>query len=107
MKAADHKLLGETGPGTPMGNLLRRYWTAALLSRELPENDGAPVRVRILGEALIAFRDSNGKVGLIDEHCCHRGASLFFGENKECGLRCWYHGWKYDVTGQCVDMPNE
>jgi len=107
MKAADHKLLGETARGTPMGNLLRRYWTAALLSRELPENDGAPVRVRILGEDLVAFRDSNGKVGLVGEHCCHRGASLFFGENKECGLRCWYHGWKYDVTGQCVDMPNE
>ena len=107
MRAADHKILSETGAGTPMGNLLRRYWTAALLSRELPENDGAPVRVRLLGEDLVAFRDSNGKVGLLGEHCCHRGASLFFAENKECGLRCWYHGWKYDAAGKCVDMPNE
>ena len=107
MRAADHKLLSQTGPGTPMGNLLRRYWTAALLSRELPEPDGAPVRVRILGEDLIAFRDSTGKVGLLDEHCCHRGASLYFAENKECGLRCWYHGWKYDTTGACVDQPSE
>jgi phenylpropionate dioxygenase-like ring-hydroxylating dioxygenase large terminal subunit len=90
-----------------MGNLLRRYWTAALLSRELPEKDGAPVRVRIMGEDLIAFRDSDGKVGLLAEHCAHRGASLYFGENAECGLRCWYHGWKFDVNGDCVDMPNE
>ena len=107
MRAADHKLLGETGPGSAMGKLLRRYWTAALLTRELPERDGAPVRVRILGEDLIAFRNSNGEVGLLAEHCSHRGASLHFGENKDCGLRCWYHGWKYDIHGDCVDMPNE
>jgi phthalate 4,5-dioxygenase len=107
MRAADHKLLSQTGRGTPMGNLLRRYWTAALLSRELPEPDGAPVRVRIMGEDLVAFRDSEGRVGLLAEHCCHRGASLYYGENAECGLRCWYHGWKYDVNGNCVDMPNE
>ena len=103
----DNKLLSQTGPGTPMGEFVRRYWTAALLSSELPEPDGAPVRVRLLGEDLIAFRDSDGRVGLLDEHCSHRGASLYFGKNAEGGLRCWYHGWKYDVAGNCVDMPNE
>jgi phenylpropionate dioxygenase-like ring-hydroxylating dioxygenase large terminal subunit len=107
MRAADHKILSETSRGTPMGDLLRRYWTAALLSRELPEPDGAPVRVRILGENLIAFRATDGKVGLLAEHCSHRGATLYFGENKENGLRCWYHGWKYDVHGNCIDQPNE
>ncbi len=106
MKPEEHELLSRTGPGTPMGNLLRRYWLPALLSREV-EINGAPVRVRLLGEDLIAFRNSEGRVGLLHEHCAHRGASLFFGKNAECGLRCWYHGWKYDVDGNCVDMPNE
>ena len=98
--------LARTGPGTPMGALLRRYWTPAVLSREL-EADGAPVRVRLLGEDLIAFRDSQGRPGLLGEHCAHRGASLYFAKNGESGLRCWYHGWKYDIAGNCVDMPNE
>jgi phenylpropionate dioxygenase-like ring-hydroxylating dioxygenase large terminal subunit len=89
-----------------MGNLMRRYWLPALLSREL-EVDGAPLRVRLLGEDLIAFRDSKGRVGLLHEHCSHRGASLYFAKNGDCGLRCWYHGWKYDVDGNCLDMPNE
>jgi phthalate 4,5-dioxygenase oxygenase subunit len=93
--------------GTPMGATMRRYWIPALLARELPEPDGPPVRVRLLGEDLVAFRDTRGRVGLLDEFCPHRRASLFFGRNEECGLRCVYHGWKYDVDGRCVDMMNE
>jgi nitrite reductase/ring-hydroxylating ferredoxin subunit len=90
-----------------MGELLRRYWIPALLSEELPEPDCAPLRVRLLGEDLVAFRDSTGAVGLLDRACAHRGASLFFGRNEEGGLRCVYHGWKFDTAGACVDMPNE
>jgi phthalate 4,5-dioxygenase len=103
----ENALLTETGAGTPMGTYFRRYWLPALLGSELPAPDCPPVRVRLLGEDLIAFRDSNGRVGLIDEFCAHRRASLFWGRNEECGLRCIYHGWKYDVEGACVDMPNE
>src|SRR5690242_10840895 len=99
--------LTRTGPGTPMGELFRRYWIPALLDRELPEPDCPPVRVKLLSENLIAFRDTQGRLGLIDEFCAHRGVSLWFGRNEECGLRCPYHGWKYDVTGQCVDLPSE
>ena len=94
-----------TGPGTPMGELLRRYWTPALVADEIPEPDSPPVRVKILGEELIAFKDTDGKIGLIDNYCPHRRASMFFGHNEECGLRCVYHGWKFDVNGDCVDMP--
>ncbi len=101
------KLLTQTGPGTAMGELIRRYWVPILLSEQLPEPDCAPLRVTLLGERLIAFRDSEGRPGLLGEHCPHRGASLFFGRNEEAGLRCVYHGWKFDATGQCVDMPNE
>jgi phenylpropionate dioxygenase-like ring-hydroxylating dioxygenase large terminal subunit len=90
-----------------MGNLMRQYWLPALLASELPRPDSDPVRVLLLGEKLIAFRDSNGGVGLIDHACPHRGASLFFGRNEECGIRCVYHGWKFDAEGNCVDMPNE
>ena len=90
-----------------MGDLFRRYWMPALLAEELPENDCPPVRVKILSERLIAFRDTRGRYGLMDEFCAHRGVSLWFGRNEECGLRCPYHGWKYDVTGQCVDVPSE
>jgi len=100
-------LLCRTGPGTPMGALMRRYWIPALFSHQLPEPDGPPLRVKLLGEELVAFRDSSGQVGLLEERCAHRGASLFFGRNEESGLRCVYHGWKYDVDGRCVDMPNE
>ena len=103
----DNELLTRTGPDTPMGNTMRRYWIPALLASELPEPDGAPVRVRLLGEDLVAFRDSSGQIGLLDEYCPHRRASLFFGRNENCGLRCVYHGWKYDVAGRCVDMMNE
>ncbi|HVL55770.1 MAG TPA: aromatic ring-hydroxylating dioxygenase subunit alpha [Burkholderiaceae bacterium] len=97
--------LTRTGADTPMGRLLRRYWVPVLLSSELPEPDCPPVRAKILNEKLLAFRNTDGVVGLIDEHCAHRGASLFFGRNEENGIRCSYHGWKYDVTGQCVDLP--
>ena len=107
LKKEDNERLVRVGPGTPGGNLFRRYWNPALLSTEVPENDGAPVRVRLLGEDLIAFRDTNGKVGLVDAYCPHRRAPMFFGRNEECGLRCVYHGWKFDVNGDCADMPSE
>jgi phthalate 4,5-dioxygenase len=107
LSSQDNEVLTQVGPGTPMGNLLRRYWTPACLSSELPNPDDAPVRVRLFGEDLVAFRDTEGKVGLIGENCPHRGASMYFGRNEECGLRCVYHGWKFDVSGQCVDMPSE
>ena len=107
LRQADNELLTRTGPGTPAGDLFRRYWLPALLSEELPENDCPQVRVKILSERLVAFRDSEGRYGLIDEFCAHRGVSLWFGRNEESGLRCAYHGWKYDVTGQCVDVPSE
>src|SRR5438132_2737867 len=103
----DNDMIMHVGPGTPMGNLLRRYWTPACLSSEIPEPDCTPVRVRILAEDLVAFRDSSGRAGLMDVNCPHRGTSMFFGRNEENGLRCVYHGWKFDVDGQCVDMPNE
>jgi phthalate 4,5-dioxygenase len=102
-----NELLTETGPGTRMGDLFRQYWMPAMLAEELPENDCAPVRVKILSERLIAFRDSQGRYGLMDEFCAHRGVSLWFGRNEESGLRCAYHGWKYDVTGQCIEVPSE
>jgi len=107
LSAADNEMLTKTGPGTPMGNLFRRYWIPALQIEELPKPDCPPVRVKLLGENLVAFRDSNGTVALFDEHCPHRRSSLFFGRNEECGLRCVYHGWKFDASGQCVDMPSE
>jgi nitrite reductase/ring-hydroxylating ferredoxin subunit len=100
------ELLIRTGPGTPMGNLMRRYWVPVLLSSEIAEPDGPPVRVGILGERLLAFRDSDGRPGLVDELCAHRGVSLFLGRNEEGGIRCSYHGWKYDVTGQCIELPS-
>ncbi|HLF72475.1 MAG TPA: Rieske 2Fe-2S domain-containing protein [Dehalococcoidia bacterium] len=107
LSAQDNELLTRTGPGTPMGELFRRFWLPALLIDELPAPDCAPIRFRILSENLVAFRDSDGRVGFLRENCPHRGASLFFGRNEECGLRCVYHGWKFDVNGDCVDMPSE
>jgi phthalate 4,5-dioxygenase len=107
LKSEVNELLTQTGPETPAGDLFRHYWLPALLAEELPENDCPPVRVKILSERLIAFRDSEGRYGLIDEFCAHRGVSLWFGRVEECGLRCAYHGWKYDVTGQCVEVPSE
>ena len=103
----ENEIMCRVGPGTVMGAFMRQYWVPVGLSRELPEADGAPLRVRILGEDLIAFRNSSGQVGLLAHSCPHRGASLFFGRNEEDGLRCVYHGWKFDVSGQCVDMPSE
>ncbi|MBX5468172.1 MAG: Rieske 2Fe-2S domain-containing protein [Firmicutes bacterium] len=107
LTAEENDLLCHVGPGTPMGQLMREYWIPALLSQELPAPDCDPVRVMLLGEPLIAFRDTAGRVGLIQNHCPHRGASLFYGRNEEYGLRCVYHGWKFDVQGRCLDMPNE
>ncbi len=103
----ENALLTKTGPDTSMGGLMRRYWIPALLSQEIPDADSPPVRVRLLGEDLVAFRDSKGRVGLLDEHCSHRGTSLFYGRNEECGLRCIYHGWKYDIDGKVLDTPAE
>jgi phthalate 4,5-dioxygenase oxygenase subunit len=103
----DNVRLTRVGPGTPGGALFRSYWLPALLSEELPQADGPPVRTRILGEDLVAFRDSSGAVGLIDAFCPHRRAPMFFGRNEEGGMRCVYHGWKFDRDGTCVDMPSE
>ena len=103
----ENELVTRTGPGTPMGEVMRRYWMPAALSSELPGADCPPVRVRLLGERLVAFRDSSGNTGLIDEFCAHRRASLFLGRNEENGLRCVYHGWKYDRNGNCLETPTE
>ena len=103
----DNQLVTLTNAGTPMGDLMRRYWVPALLSEEIPAPDSPPARVKLLGEDLVAFRDTQGRIGLIGERCAHRGTSLFFGRNEECGLRCVYHGWKYDVEGNVVDTPAE
>lgn len=107
LSAEDNEILTRVGPGTLMGGLLRRYWIPACLSSEVAEPDGPPARVRLLGEDLVVFRDTSGAVGLIEEACPHRGASLFYGRNEECGLRCTYHGWKFDIHGQCVDQRSE
>jgi len=106
LSATDNETLTHTGPGTPMGELFRRFWIPVLLGDELPEPDCPPVRVRVMGEDCVAFRDTSGRVGVIEPHCAHRGANLFFGRNEEGGLRCIYHGWKFDVEGRCVDMPS-
>jgi phenylpropionate dioxygenase-like ring-hydroxylating dioxygenase large terminal subunit len=107
LSQADNELLTRIGPGSPMGELIRRFWLPALLVSELPENNGTPVRVRLMGENLVAFRDTEGRIGLLDELCPHRGASLALGVNEACGLRCIFHGWKFDVNGQCTDTPTE
>ena len=106
LSAEDNHLITRTGPGTAMGDYFRRFWQPVALSRELPEPDGAPIRIKVLGEELLAFRNSEGRVGVIEPKCAHRGADLFFGRNEDCGIRCIYHGWKYDVDGKCVEMPN-
>jgi phthalate 4,5-dioxygenase len=106
LSKADNELLIHTGPATPMGNLYRRFWAPVMLADELGGPDSAPVRVNVLGENLVAFRDTNGKIGLLDTYCPHRRANLFWGRNEEAGLRCVYHGWKFDVNGACTDLPN-
>ena len=107
LTAEQNERLTRTGPGTPMGEAMRRYWIPALLSIEIPEPDCPPIRVKLLGEDLVAFRDTSGRIGLLSEFCPHRRASLWLGRNEEDGLRCVYHGWKFDVSGQCVDQMNE
>src|SRR3954447_10677000 len=103
----ENDLITRCGPGTPMGNLMRQYWLPAARSDELPGPDSNPVRILLLNEYLIAFRGTSSRVGLVDDACSHRGASMFFGRNEEDGLRCVYHGWKFDITGQCTDMLSE
>ncbi len=107
LKKELNDLVTQTGPGTPMGNLFRRYWLPALLSEQLPGPDCEPVRLELLSEKMLAFRDTEGKLGLIDEFCAHRGVSLWFGRNEQNGIRCPYHGWKYDVNGNCTEVPSE
>jgi phthalate 4,5-dioxygenase oxygenase subunit len=107
LKKEDNVLITHIGPGTKMGKVFRSYWIPAVLAVEVPEADCPPVRVRLLGEDLIAFRNTDGKVGLVDAYCPHRRAPMFFGRNEDCGLRCVYHGWKFDIDGNCTDMPNE
>src|SRR5262245_59403220 len=99
---AEGHLLARVGPGTPMGKFMREYWIPAALASELTAN-GPPVRLMLLGEQLIAFRDASGRVGVLDHRCPHRCASLFFGRSEKDGLRCAYHGWKFDVEGNCLD----
>lgn len=103
----ENELITRVGPGTSMGEMLRRYWVPVCLAAELPGPDCDPIRVRLLGEDLVAFRDSQGRVGLMPEHCPHRGASLYLARNEEGGLRCLYHGWKIDVAGNILDTPCE
>ncbi|HLQ34530.1 MAG TPA: Rieske 2Fe-2S domain-containing protein [Chloroflexota bacterium] len=103
---AENELLTQTGPGTPAGELLRRYWQPAALSREVPPG-GAPLPVRLLGEDLVLFRDQRGRPGLLGLHCAHRGADLSYGRIEDGGLRCLYHGWLYDVAGNCLEQPGE
>ena len=103
----ENELLTRVSSGTEMGALMRRYWIPATFSHLIPKPDCPPVRVRLLGENLVAFRDSHGRPGLLDERCPHRTVSLFFGRNEECGLRCVYHGWKFDIEGNCIDLPSE
>jgi phenylpropionate dioxygenase-like ring-hydroxylating dioxygenase large terminal subunit len=105
LSQADNDLLTQSGNGTAMGELLRRFWMPALLSKELPERDGPPRKIKILGEDLLAFRTTDGTVGITEQHCPHRGANLYYGRNEECGIRCAFHGWKFDVEGNCLDLP--
>ena len=103
----DNDLLCLVEGDVPMGAIMRQHWIPACMSEEVAERDGKPVRVRLLGEDLVVFRDTEGRLGAIDEFCRHRGASLAFGRNEDCGLRCLYHGWKFDVDGNVMDMPSE
>jgi len=103
----ENDLLCRVEGSAPMGQLMRRHWVPACLSEEVAEPDGAPLKVRLLGEDLVVFRDTDGRLGVLDEHCPHRRASLALGRNEECGLRCLYHGWKVDVDGNVLEMASE
>src|SRR5213079_2396224 len=107
MTPEENDLLCRVEGNAPMGQIMRRHWIAACLSEEVAEPDGTPVRVKLLGEDLVVFRDSKGRLGVLDEYCSHRRASLLYARNEECGLRCLYHGWKFDVDGNVVEMPSE
>jgi len=107
LSLGENEKLTRVAAGTPAGDLIRRYWMPFLQSSDLPESEGAPVKITLMSESLLAFRNTSGKVGLIQRNCAHRWADLFFGRNEEDGLRCSYHGWKYDINGACVDMPTE
>ena len=102
----ENQLLTQTGSGTPCGELLRRYWQPVALSEEL-KADGAPVPLTLMGEELVIFRDEQGRVGVLDAHCCHRGTDLSYGRLEDGGLRCIYHGWLYDVNGKILEQPGE
>src|SRR5690606_13747140 len=106
LSAQDNELLTRSGTGTPGGAYFRRFWLPVALSRQIPEPDCPPIRLKVLGEDLIAFRDTQGRVSVVEPRCPHRGASLYYGRNEECGLRCVYHGWKFDVEGHCMEIPN-
>ena len=106
MTKEENDLLTQTGPGTPCGEALRRYWQPAALSEELPRG-GSPLPVKLFSEELVLFRDDQGRLGLIDLHCAHRGADLSYGRLEDGGLRCVYHGWLYDIAGKIIDMPGE
>ena len=106
MRAEENEILTRVGAGTPMGELFRRFWLPAVLSAEVAESGGVPVRIRVLGEDLLAFRDSSGRLGVIDAYCSHRQAPLFFGRNENCAIQCPYHGWRFDVNGECIETPN-
>jgi phthalate 4,5-dioxygenase oxygenase subunit len=107
LSQSDNELLCRVGPGTAMGDVMRQYWIPAFMSEEMPDTDSDPMRLRLLGEDLIAFRDTQGRLDLLANSCTHRGASLFYARNEDGGLRCVYHGWKFDVSGNCMDMPSE
>jgi phthalate 4,5-dioxygenase len=104
---ADNELLTQTDPGTVMGDYLRRFWIPCMVLAEVPPADEAPKRLRLLGEDLIVFRDTQGRIGVMDEYCPHRLTSLYFGRNEQGGIRCVYHGWEFAVDGTCLDLPSE
>src|ERR671929_836569 len=107
MTPEENDLLCRVEGNAPMGQIMRRHWIAACLSEEVAEPDGMPKHVRLLGENLVVFRDTKGRLGVLDEYCSHRRASLVYARNEECGLRCLYHGWKFDVDGNVVEMASE
>ncbi len=102
----DNDLICRIGPGTPMGNVFRRYWHPVCLAEQLPHNDCDPLALKLLGQNFVAFRNTEGQLGLLDEGCMHRGTSLALGRVEHCGIRCIYHGWKYAVDGSLMDVPN-